>query len=194
MPLTDALGPWHEFYTLVGTASATLVGLLFVAASVASGVFTADRRAPLRVFLSASVVNFSTVLMACMVLLAPLRNWLMLGLSIVACASFGLLHSCLAWRDTVNDGLFAKIDLEDRTWYLIMPIIGYLSGTASGITLALHIPQGLEALALSMGMMLAVGIHNAWDITVWTITRRHQRSPDGADGSQKRGPNGEDQE
>ena len=38
--LTDALAHWHEFYTLLGTASATMVGLLFVAATVGSGVFT----------------------------------------------------------------------------------------------------------------------------------------------------------
>ena len=37
--LVDALRPWHDFYTLVGTGSATLIGLLFVAASVGTGVF-----------------------------------------------------------------------------------------------------------------------------------------------------------
>ena len=79
MSPTDALGPWHEFYMLGGTASATMVGLLFVAASVGAGVFSADRRAPLRVFLSASVVNFSTVLAACLVVLAPVGNWMLLG-------------------------------------------------------------------------------------------------------------------
>jgi hypothetical protein len=27
LPLTDALGSWHDFYALLGTASATKVGL-----------------------------------------------------------------------------------------------------------------------------------------------------------------------
>ena len=39
--LADALRPWHDFYTLFGAASATLIGLLFVAASVGTGVFPA---------------------------------------------------------------------------------------------------------------------------------------------------------
>ena len=30
--LIDALRDWHDFYVLIGTASATLVGLMFVAA------------------------------------------------------------------------------------------------------------------------------------------------------------------
>jgi hypothetical protein len=39
--LGDVLPRWHEFYTLLGTAGATLVGLLFVAATVSSGVLLA---------------------------------------------------------------------------------------------------------------------------------------------------------
>ena len=27
-------------------------------------------------------------------------------------------------------------------------------------------------LALATGLLLVVGIHNSWDITVWTVTRR----------------------
>jgi hypothetical protein len=28
------------------------------------------------------------------------------------------------------------------------------------------------ALALSLVLLLVIGIHNAWDITLWSITRR----------------------
>jgi len=174
IPLANALGHWNEFYSLLGTASATLVGLLFVAASVGGGVFTADRRAPLRVFLSASVVNFSTVLAASLIALSPISDWLWFGGLIVACGLVGLGHTALALRDTVSDGLIAKIDLEDRTWYLVMPTIGYLFEAASGAALGLRLEQGCAALAVSTGLLLLVGVHNAWDITVWSITRRRE--------------------
>jgi hypothetical protein len=174
IPLADALGHWNEFYSLLGTASATLVGLLFVAASVGANVFSGDRRAPLRVFLSASVVNFSCVLAVCLIVLSPIDSWLRLGVLIVVCGLVGLTHTGLALRDTISDGLIAKIDLEDRTWYLVMPMIGYLFEAASGAALALRLEQGCAALALSMGLLLLVGIHNAWDITVWSITRRRE--------------------
>jgi len=29
-------------------------------------------------------------------------------------------------------------------------------------------------LAVAMGAMLLVAIHNAWDITVWSVTRRRE--------------------
>ena len=84
----------------------------------------------------------------------------------------GLGHCCLAWRDTLRDGLFARIDWEDRIWYIGLPIVGYLLLAGSGVTVALRLDAGRVALALSIGMLLAVGIHNAWDITVWSVTRR----------------------
>ena len=172
--LTDALAHWHEFYTLLGTASATMIGLLFVAATVGSGVFTAERRAPLRVFLSASVVHFSGVLAASLIVLAPVRNWVLFGVLILGCGMFGLGYSCQTWRDTVRDGLSKSIDLDDKIWYAALPLVGYLLETAAGIALALQSDVGVAALALSMGMLLMVGIHNAWDITVWSITRRRE--------------------
>jgi hypothetical protein len=70
--MNEALCRWQEFHMLPGTASATLVGLLFVAATVGSGVLSADRRAPLRVFVSASVAHFSGILAVCRIVLAPL--------------------------------------------------------------------------------------------------------------------------
>jgi hypothetical protein len=171
-PLQAALGPWHEFYTLLGTASATMVGLLFVAATVGARVFSANRRAPLRVFLSASVVNFSLTLAVSLAVLAPVRSWVLLGVMIVGCGLFGLVHSVLACVDTVRDGIIKRIDLEDRTWYIALPIIGYLCVVASGVTLALRLDAGCAALAVAVGMLLVVGVHNAWDITVWSITRQ----------------------
>ena len=170
-PLASPLTPWQYFYELLGTASATMVGLLFVAASVSAGVFSSDRRAPLRVFLSASVVNFSLLLATSLIVLAPIRTAPWVGAMIVVCAMFGLTHSGLAWRDTLHDGLLKRIDLEDRTWYIILPVVGYLCLAASGVVLALGLDPACLALAASVGLLLAVGVHNAWDITVWIITR-----------------------
>ena len=171
---TVALGSWHEFYGLLGTASATLVGLLFVAASVGSGAFSSGRRAPLRVFLSASVVNFGLILAASLIVLAPITSWQWLGGLIMVCGLFGLTHCWLTWRDTLHDGLIASLDLEDRICYLALPVVGYLCIVASGVLLMAALAVGGAALAAAMGLLLGIGVHNAWDITLWIITRRRE--------------------
>jgi hypothetical protein len=172
--LTQAMAPWHEFYALLGGASATMVGLLFVAASVTAGVFSADRRAAQRMFLSASVVHFSSILAGSLIALAPIASWVLFGALVTAGGIFGLLYSGMAWRDGVRDGLTSRIDLEDRFWYAVLPAIGYLFETASGVALSARMDIGGAALALSLGVLLLAAIHNAWDITIWSITRRRE--------------------
>jgi hypothetical protein len=171
MTLAEAMAHWHEFYALLGTASATLVGLLFVAATVSSGVFTSNRRAPLRLFLSASVVHFSGILAICLVVLAPVQTWMHFGLLVLGCGVFGLVYCGVIWRDSVSDGLSAVIDLEDRIWYVLIPVVGYLLEAGTGATLALRLDLGCTALALAVGVLMVAGVHNAWDITIWIITR-----------------------
>jgi hypothetical protein len=169
--LSDALSGWHEFYSILGEASATLIGLLFVAASVGSRAFTDGRRSALRVFLSASVIHFSTILTACLITMVPTQSWKSPGMMIAACGIFGLAYYGLTWRDMLKDGLSKSIDWDDRIWYAAFPVIVYLLEAGSGVALAWHMDLGCLAVGLAMWMLLVIGIHNAWDITVWSITR-----------------------
>jgi hypothetical protein len=161
---------WHEFYTLAGTASATLIGLLFVAASVGSSVW--ERPAALRVFLSATVVHFSSILVISLCIMAPLRSVAVYGLVFAVGGLFGLVYCFLVIRDTVRDGLSKSIDLEDRTWYAALPVAGYVLMMGAGIAVAMGFEPGAMVLAISIGLLLVAGIRNAWDITVWIVTRR----------------------
>ncbi len=58
------------------SAGGTLIGLMFVAASVSAGSFSWDKRHALRLFLSSSLVQFASVLAAGMAVLlfAGIRN------------------------------------------------------------------------------------------------------------------------
>ena len=171
MPSLDL---WHNFYSLLGSASATLAGLMFIAASVRSGVFTPSRADAQRVFLSASLVNFAGVLVASLIMLAPLPSLRHLSLAIAAAATTGLAYYALAWRGLIRDGLILKLDWEDRTWYTLLPILAYGAEAAAGLTLPTASNTGASILALSLLGLLVIAIHNAWDITIWSITRQKE--------------------
>jgi hypothetical protein len=170
--MSETLAAWRDFYELLGTASATMIGLLFVAATVGTGVFSSERSAPLRMFLSASIVHFSSILAISLFALTPLRSQIAFGALVIAGGLFGLAYYAVTGRDSVRDGLYQRIDLEDRIWYAFLPVAGYLLETATGVALALGHEPGWPALAVAAGALLVIGIHNAWDITVWSISRR----------------------
>jgi len=67
----ELLHDWHDFYVLLGTASATLVGLMFVAVSLGSSIFNEDHRAPLTAFITPTVMHFAAVLFACLMVTIP---------------------------------------------------------------------------------------------------------------------------
>lgn len=161
---------WHEFYTLAGTAGATLVGLMFVAASVGSASWS--RRAALRVFLSATVVHFSSVLCVSLCVLAPLPGVLVFGSLIAAIGCIGLIYCGFVVVDSVRDGLAKHIDWDDRIWYAGLPIVGYLALGGAGVAEALKIEDSELVLTGAIVLLLIAGIRNAWDITVWAVTRQ----------------------
>src|SRR6516165_10375382 len=82
---------WHDFYMLLGTASAALVALLFVAVSIAASFLTPERSIATRTFMSPVVFHFSTLLLVSLVALVPSHTALLLavGIVLVAIAGFG---------------------------------------------------------------------------------------------------------
>jgi hypothetical protein len=69
--LAEFVDDWHDFDLLIGTAAATLVGLMFVAASIGASVFTEKSRAAMQAFISPTVVHFTTVLVIAILAVVP---------------------------------------------------------------------------------------------------------------------------
>ena len=164
---------WRDFFNLVGCAAATLVGLMFVAASVGAGVFTEERQVGLRTLLSPTVVAFSVVLAACIIGVLPTPNWIVPTILLSAIGLFGIAYSLLILRRMIQNGITAKIDHEDRLWYAFAPILAYLVLTASGIAFAVGSEAAAAVLAAGICMLLIAGIRNAWDMTTWVVLRRN---------------------
>src|SRR5262245_4218950 len=91
--LAALIHAWHDFYLLVGTASATLVGLMFVTASIGAQVFTERNREAMRAFISPTVVHFTAVLLICMAAMMPAQDRLLLMLLLLLGGFAGAIYS-----------------------------------------------------------------------------------------------------
>ena len=65
------LDRWHDFSVRLGTAAATPVGLMFVAASIGIGMFTTDCQDGMRTLLSPTVVAWPVVLAISLIAVLP---------------------------------------------------------------------------------------------------------------------------
>ncbi len=161
---------WHDFYILLGTASATLVGLMFVAASIGSSVFSEQNRNALQAFFSPTVVNFAAVLLTCVGVMIPSQTWLSLGLLLAAGGVAGVVYAGRVWVQMIVRRSF-HVDAVDRLFYATVPLLGYLLVLASGILLLLGKPWSSEVTAAALVVLLFAGIRNAWDMTTWIMMR-----------------------
>src|SRR5258707_12625537 len=88
---------WHDFDLLIGTAAATLVGLMFVAASIGASVLTEKSRAAMQAFISPTVVPFTTVLVIPCLAVVPTHEWATLAGLLAVVGLAGAIYSANLW-------------------------------------------------------------------------------------------------
>src|SRR5579862_4889832 len=157
------LDGWHEFYTLLGTAAAALVALLFVAVSIGTEVLTPDpvSRANTRTYMSPVVFHFANILFLSLIALIPTQTWESLGLTI-GVASIGSLAYSAAIALRVHRSPLS--DLADRCAYGAVPMLCYAIGLPTAWLLLNEKPAGLNVLAGTALLLLVINIRNAWDL------------------------------
>jgi hypothetical protein len=163
----DALAAWHDFYVLIGTASATLLGAMFVVVSIGSGFLTGERVAATRFFLTPTVLHLTTVLLGCALTTVPALKADPLALLIGLVGVLGLAYSLLVGRGVGRH----HVDLGDRLWYGALPILGYAMMIAAAAMIFYGHPASLDALALALGMLLIAGLRNAWDMILFIVAQ-----------------------
>ena len=168
-PITEQLRDWHEFYTVLATAAATLIGAMFVVVSIAGGVMTEDKTAETRAFFTSTIVNLASVLLAGAIVMLPTLDRLAFAILIAGGGLFGLAYSAAQMPKLMQ---LSTIGLDDRFWYGGLPLAAYLLVLVSaGLLLAQRSPA-LDLLAFGLVLLLLAGIRNAWDLIVFLVQRR----------------------
>jgi hypothetical protein len=163
---------WTNFYMLLGTASAGLIGLLFVVATLSSSVDREKRSRGQSLFLTPVVFTFASVLALAAVALAPgllsvYQRELAaavgaLGVLNLGGISFALLRG--KWSDPLH--------WSDPWCYGLAPTLvfaGLLASAAVPDPVLAARAAGAAALAL-----LLLAVRNAWDLVTALANR-----PDG---------------
>ncbi|HEY0224213.1 MAG TPA: hypothetical protein VGC38_06850 [Pseudolabrys sp.] len=162
---------WHDFFLLQGGAAATLVALLFVAASVGIGYLTTERLQDARVFMNPVVVHFTAVFTASAIALAPLHNLALFTVVLGGGALAGVVYSLLSTRRVMR----LTGDITDRLAYGAIPGLAYIGVIAAMALLWIGADAGTDMLAGALLLLLTINIRNAWDLTIDLVRRNSER-------------------
>ena len=172
------LSNWQNFYVIMGTAAATLTGLMFVVTTLVAGIEThvSILNAGVSTFNTPTVVHFCAVLLIAGILSAPWQAFsnvsLLLGLVGLGMVFYLLVILRRMWRFPNY-----QATLEDWLWYLAFPLLAHVSLIIAAFVLPTNPVPALYVVGAVMMMLLLVGIRNAWDmVTFLAVERAHSEN------------------
>jgi len=166
--LGSLIAAWHDFFSLIGTAAATLIGAMFVVVSIGIGFLTQDRAVAIRTFLTPTVTHLSTVLLGCALTMVPALGWLWLATAAGLSGIAGIVYS---GRVLAGFRQHEGTDQSDLLWYAILPLFAYAALVVVAAMAWCDAVASLDLLAAVLAFLLIAGIRNAWDMIVFLVAR-----------------------
>jgi len=158
---------WRDFYILAGTASATLVGLLFVGLSLHLRIVvtTSEVRSLARVTLA----NFGAVLLVALFLVIPEApsdaGWQLIGAGLVSLvvAAPSLISAVRSREWTFQMSLMQRVRVTLRFG---LSGVSYLAIIVAGALLQSSLTAAFTVLLITTLVLLFVSLRNTWDLLV----------------------------
>ena len=160
----DIIASWHDFYFMLGGASATLVGLLFVALSLRLNRVREAERVDLRAFVWQTFGNFIYVVLVSAVMLIPTLVPIGLGLPLIIMGSIGLF-------DTISQ--FRKVQRSQRREWGVrtlrlfaLPVAAFIGLDVIAATILAGHTDGLYWMVAVMLILVTTAAGNAYRLLV----------------------------
>jgi hypothetical protein len=162
---------WDNFFIMSGTAGATLIGLLFVVITLASGLQDSGAEQGIDTFLTPTLLHFGGVLLQAMAMLVPWPSSLPIGSILLL---FGVIG--LGWQIRVLLKIrgLAFVSLNPLDWvpYSCLPLLSSLCLIAAGLGFIAGRQFAPFAIAGATTLLLVSGIYGSWDLTLWIVRNR----------------------
>jgi hypothetical protein len=173
---TQALHDWQTFYFMVGTASATLIGLMFVAVSLGADLPAATDESGITVFVTPMLIHFGSVLAISAVILIPTFRLMGLGIALIVIGAVFTFYSLWIRQRFISHPGSPNYTRSDWKWYVYFPIIGDVLVILTGLWLLTGSLDSFDLLAVALVILLIVSVRNTWDLMLW-IAQNRQKSP-----------------
>ena len=172
------LSDWQNFYMIMGTAAATLTGLMFVVTTLIAGIdaHLSTLNAAVSAYNTPTVVHFGTVLLLAGVLSAPWQTFSSLSFLLGLLGLGMVFYSIIVMRRMRRVPNYQST-LEDWLWYMAFPLLANVLLIVAGFVLPKNPSSALYILSSAMMLLLLVGIRNAWDmVTFLAVERAHSEN------------------
>ncbi len=161
---TETITEWRTFYSLAGTAAATLIGLLFVAVSIHIDIFARKTSADIHHFAALTFNCFFYVLLVAMLFLIPSLSPLGLGIPLFMLGGLGFVNAVVQQRRSRRNR--PEHGTPDITTKFNIPIACMLGMVIVGVCVMFWLTLSLYGLIAVIFALLISAAQNAWTLLV----------------------------
>ncbi len=166
----ELLGKWESFYLLVGTAGATLAGLMFVVLNFSERFADRERIPILRAHSDPALLALVLTLLLGALMLMPTITHFWLAAPLLAAGLLGLIYTAVVLRQIVRAGVVHTWDASDWAWYAAAPVVSGVLLLLSGVlTLTGASSLALTLTGVTLMVLLTMGLRNAWDLVTYSV-------------------------
>jgi hypothetical protein len=167
-PALPVLAGWENFYVIIGSSAAALIGLQFVVIALIKDTRTRTTSGTISAFGTPTVVHLGGALVVSALMSAPWTAWSELSFALGICGLVGLGYGAVVIIQARNQSGYTPV-FEDWLWHSILPWLAYAAFTVSALFFHTS-PRGssFAVAAASLGLLL-IAIHNAWDTVTYIV-------------------------
>ena len=162
---------WDNYYLLLGGASGSLIGLLFIVATLSAGRDPEQMHRGSAVYTTPTVYNLAVVLVLSAMAMAPGIGAITAGLVLGGCGLVGLWYCGWIGLRINHLEVGEPPHWTDFWFYSAAPFAVYLGLTTSAALVWLDGPLAPGWIAAMLMLMLLSAIRNAWDLVTWLAPR-----------------------
>jgi hypothetical protein len=182
--VTQRLSAWQNFYVIVGSSAAALIGVQFVVIALVAGmrrrIATAES---VRAFATPTVVHLGGALLVSALMTAPWSSLVPVSVALAICCLGGLGYGAVVIRHVRRQSVYKPVR-EDWVWHAVVPCVAYAALGVSAVLLHVAARLAVFSIGAAALALLLIGIHNAWDtVTHVVVTGADDPTPPSSQGS-----------
>ena len=166
--MNTPLSAWQNFYVIIGSAGASLIGLQFVAIALVGNFRRNPTAETISAFATPSVLHLGGALLVSAVMTAPWLSISAPSVAVTTCGLAGLGYCAIVSRRARRQTGYKPV-LEDWLWHAILPGASYGAIALAALFLRTITRPALFAIGAGALGLLFVGIHNAWDTVTYVV-------------------------
>ncbi len=176
LPLTG----WENFYVIVGSSGAALIGLQFVVMALIAEAEIERNTDTLGAFGTPTTVHLAAALLVSAIMSAPWPSLKGVSVALTLTGLVGIAYVALVIRRARGQTGYKPV-FEDWLWHTMLPLLAYTVLAIAAPLLRSRVVVSLFVVAATALLLLFIGIHNAWDTVTYIVLQRRTPSKNAAE-------------